>query len=67
MLLEQVEEVAELADEEGVGLGEAAELLGVAVVMAEAVARLQNADLGDAAGIAFTTDAAGDDARAVGA
>ncbi len=33
VFLQLVEEVAELADEEGVGLGEAPQLLGIAVVM----------------------------------
>ncbi len=65
VLFELVEEIAELADEEGIRLGETAELLGVAVVVAEAVAGLQNTDLGDAAGVAFAADAAGDDAGGI--
>src|SRR5437660_1396636 len=59
VLLELIEEVAELLDEESIGLGEAAQLLGVAIVMREAVAGLRDADLGDAAGLRFAADHAG--------
>ena len=63
--LELIEEIAELADEEGVGLGQAAELFRIAVMVGEAVACLQNADLRNAAGIALAADAAGDHAGGV--
>ena len=46
--LELIEEVAELLDKEGIGLRQAAQLLGIAVVMRQAVARLRNADVGNA-------------------
>ena len=67
VFLQLVKEVAELADEEGVGLGETPQLLGIAVVMTESVACLQDADLRDAAGVTFTADAASDDASGIGA
>lgn len=67
VLLHLVEKVAELLDQKHFGRGETAELLGGAVVMAQAVASLQDADLGSTAGASFATDAAGDDARRISA
>ncbi len=61
VLFELIEEVAELIDEEGVGCRESAELLWVAVVMAESVPRLEDSDFRDATGVAFAADSARDD------
>ena len=61
--LELVEEVAELLNEKRVGLSQASELFGIAVVMRQSVSRLRDANIRDRAAIRFAADHAGNDAR----
>lgn len=56
----KIEGIGELLDAEGFGLSEAAELLGIAIVMGQAMAGSRNADVGDGAAIGFAADHARD-------
>ena len=58
-LREPGEEVAELLDGEGVVVGELLHVAGIAAVVAELMARLGDADLGNGEGIPFAAEAEG--------
>ena len=62
-LREPGEEVAKLLDGEGVVLGELLHVAGIAAVVAELMARLGDADLGNGDGISFSPQAEGGHAR----
>ncbi len=62
-----VEEIRELLHQKGVGLGQAVEDFGLAVVMREIVPRLGDADLFDRKAVPFGAAHVGHHARHVGA